>query len=322
MSVHTIIEFSELEEFLKHYSLGTLKHFEGVYPGVTNTIYAFTTEQGKYILTLFEELKYSELTFYIELINYFADQGLPTPRVIPDRNGTLAGTLKNKPAVAMEFLLGNMIEHASKEQCYAIGKALGELHSVGRLFPQKPVTTKGSQWREQSAEKLYPVLSSEDAALLRSEIAFHKMHAFTLISDPNTHHKNILSDLTMPQGIIHADLFRENVLFTGNQLTGLLDFYYACYDYLLYDLAVVINDWCIHEDFSLDKEKIHEVIRGYETYRILTDEEKKHFNTMLRLAALRFWLSRLLDFHFTPKKPNIKSKDPNEFKMILLKHIQ
>jgi len=189
-------------------------------------------------------------------------------------------------------------------QCKAIGQVLGKMHIVGNRFAETRETTRGVAWREQAAQQLLPKLDKNRAKLLTDELTAQSTYA----------------TLALPTGVTHSDLFRDNALFEGDTLTGVIDFYYACDEYLLYDLAVVVNDWCIDEQGEIDMERYQILTKAYNEQRTITAAEKKAWNIMLRVAALRFWLSRLLDQHFPREGELTQQKNPDEFLAILKCH--
>ncbi|MDO9372407.1 MAG: homoserine kinase [Gammaproteobacteria bacterium] len=302
MSVYTRIEQRELEEFLANYSLGTLAEFSGISAGIENTNYFVTTTRGKFVLTLFESTPAEHLPYFLDLMAFTAEHGVPSAHPLADNAGHYLRVLKGRPAALVRRLEGSNVEQPNTAQCAAVGDALGHLHAVGQEFTGQRENDRGPRWREAIAARVLPCLGGDDAALLRDELDFQARHA---VAD------------TMPRGVIHADLFRDNVLFVGDTLTGMIDFYYACNDLLLYDLAVTVNDWCSREDGSLDAAKLTALLAAYLGQRPLRSGEAVAWPVMLRAAALRFWLSRLQDLHFPRKGEITHIKNPDVFKRIL-----
>jgi homoserine kinase type II len=306
MSVYTTIAPEELKTFLEAYDLGTLVEYQGIDEGIENTNYFVTTTQGQYVLTLFESIGFDDLPYYLDLMAFLAERGVQSPHPLPDRGGSYMCTFKDKPAALVQRLPGHSVASPTIEQCQAVGEALGHLHLEGRAFAGRRDHTRGPQWRQRIAERLFPHLNPEDAALLREELRFQNQHY----------------DRTgLPWGVIHADLFRDNALFCGDKLTGILDFYYACNGVMLYDLAVTVNDWCIHADGSLEADKAIAILSAYHQQRPLQEREHAIWPVMLRVAALRFWLSRLHDQLFPRPGELTQIKDPNWFKNILREHV-
>jgi len=306
MSVYTKIERPELEEFLRAYTVGTLVEYQGISAGIENTNYFVTTTGGQYVLTLFESIGFDDLPYYLDLMAFLAEHGTPSAHPLADRQGYYLRTCKNKPAALVQRLRGASITHPSLSQCRAIGSALGHLHVVGQAFAGQREHTRGPHWRRATAEQLLPLLDSAAADLLQTEIQFQSR----------------FKRAGLPWGVIHADLFRDNALFVGDELTGIIDFYYACNSVLLYDLAVTVNDWCFHPDGFLEPDKTHAILMAYHARRPLQEQEHAVWPVMLRVAALRFWLSRLQDQLFPRPGELTKILDPDQFKRILQAHIK
>lgn len=302
MSVYTRIEPYELEEFLRTYTLGSLVEYSGISAGIENTNYFVTTTQGQYVLTLFETMGAHELPYFLDLMAFLAEHGVPSAHPVADRQQQYLRILNGKPAALVQRLRGANVIYPTPEQCRAIGVALGHMHTVGGLFSGQRMNERGSAWRQATAQKVLPYLNSEDAALLTDEIHFQTQFQ--------------LCDL--PRGVIHADLFRDNALFVDHALTGIIDFYYACNDVLLYDLAVTVNDWCSAADGQLGTANLRSLLSAYRHQRAFHASEHEAWPIMLRIAALRFWLSRLQDMHFPRKGEITHIKDPDVFKRILL----
>ncbi len=301
MSVYTSIEQSELEAFLAHYSLGKLLAFEGISAGIENTNYFVTTNTGEFVLTIFETVSEQELPYFLNLMAYLAEHEIPSAHPVADDTGHYMRHLKNKPAALVHKLKGRHIKQANLAQCREIGKALGHMHAVGQQFSARRANQRGLHWWLTAADKVSDKLPGAQQAQLRDEIAFQQQHQHD----------------DLPHGIIHADLFRDNALFEGDKLTGIIDFYYACQDVLLYDLAITVNDWCVADNGELNDEQVTTLIASYQTERPLNQIEIDNWPRMLRAAALRFWLSRSLDWHFPRDGELTHSHDPNVFQHIL-----
>ena len=306
MSVYTSVSQSELKTFLKNYELGELESFQGISAGIENTNYFVTTSQGQFVLTLFEILKTEELPFYLELMAFLNEHEVPSAHPIADKTQNYVHALNGKPATLMQRLPGRSVLEPGVEHCAAIGAALARLHVAGESFTLHQENFRGVEWRNNTGQQLLPLLSDDDAGMLQAELALHAEQDYQ----------------ALPQGVIHADLFRDNVLFVDNELSGLLDFYNACNDSLLYDLAITLNDWCIRSGGELDFERAQSLCHAYNAIRSVTLHEKAAWPLILRLAALRFWLSRLWDSHFPKAGEMTFQKDPDEFKDILLARIR
>ena len=302
MAVYTSINKSELEDWLKNFSIGTLKNFKGISSGVTNTNYFVETDTTKLILTIFEENKLEELPFYLDLMRFLASKNFPCPLPVINNNNEYLTLIKDKPAVLVSFLLGAEKESITEDDCCSVGEALARLHTSAKDFSGKKKNSRNIDWISTKFNELKKRLSSSDQTIIEQEIDYQK---------------NCLTD-GLPSGIIHGDLFRDNVFFHQEKLSAFIDFYYACNDHLILDIAITINDWCSNSDGSLKKEKFDLFLNGYQSIRMLQNSELKYLNNALRLAALRFWLSRLDAYYNILESESVSIKDPNYFKKVLL----
>jgi homoserine kinase type II len=305
MAVFTSVSEAELTAWLGNYSLGQLLELQGIASGIENTNYFVTTSNGRFVLTLFEILGADELPFYLNLMAHLARHGIPCPNPVADRHNQFLGMLNGKPACIVSRLSGKSTTAPSVAQCAAIGAMLGQLHIAGQSFSQVMPNPRGAAWRAASAPQVLPFLDVPQAALLESEAALHAQQDWT----------------SLPQGVIHADLFRDNVLLEENRVSGLIDFYFACSDALLYDVAITVNDWCTYADGMLDASKAQALLRAYHTVRPLVNSESEAWPLLLRAAALRFWLSRLFDKYLPRDGELINAHDPSHFELILKNHI-
>jgi len=305
MSVYTEVSRADLVAFLNDYIVGDLVSYQGISDGIENTNYFVTTQQGEFVLTLFEQHEFSELDYFLGVMTFFYQQGIPSAHPAADKKGNYLKTLCGKPAALVMRLSGQGVDSiASIGQCQAIGEILGRMHIVGEKFDSRRATERGPDWRATIAKTILPLLDSDSAKMLNEELAFQASYA----------------DLALPSGVTHSDLFRDNALFDGDELKGIIDFYYACDEYLLYDLAVAVNDWCVDENGSIEAERYHALIEAYSKQRSLTESEAHNWNLVLRAAALRFWLSRLQDQLFPREGELTQIKDPNFFLGILMFH--
>jgi homoserine kinase type II len=305
MSVYTEVSRDELVAFLNDYSVGALVSYQGISEGIENTNYFVTTEQGEFVLTLFEQHTFDELSYFLDVMTFFYQQGIPSAHPAADKQGNYLKMLCDKPAALVMRLSGRGVTTlASMEQCKAIGDILGKMHTVGEQFKSQRTTERGPDWRQLMAETLLPHLDDDSAALLRDELAFQQNYA----------------NLKLATGVTHSDLFRDNALFEGDALKGIIDFYYACDEFLLYDLAVAVNDWCVDERGLMDMQRYKALLAAYSQQRSLPDNEVENFNLVLRAAALRFWLSRLQDKLFPREGELTQIKDPDYFQNILVAH--
>ena len=305
MAVFTSVTQAELSAWLADYSLGHLLELQGIASGIENTNYFATTSNGRFVLTLFEILSASELPFYLNLMAHLARHGIPCPSPVANRHNRFLGELNGKPACVVSHLTGKSVMQPEAPHCAALGAILGQLHGAGQSFTDSMPNPRSADWRARTAPRVLPFLSAQDAALLQSEIALHAQNALA----------------ALPQGVIHADMFRDNVLFDGQRIGGLLDFYFACNDSLLYDVAITVNDWCVNADGALDEARTCALLAAYHAVRPLQEQERLAWPLALRAAALRFWLSRLHDLHLPRDGEMIHAHNPDQFKHILQQHI-
>jgi homoserine kinase type II len=305
MAVFTSVSEAELTAWLGDYSLGQLVELQGIASGIENTNYFVTTSNGRFVLTLFEILSADELPFYLNLMAHLARHGIPCPNPVANRSNHFLGRLNGKPACIVSRLRGKSTVAPSSEQCAAVGAMLAQMHIAGQGFSQIMPNPRGAAWRAATALQIRPFLDTQQAALLDSEVALHFQQDWTLL----------------PQGVIHADLFRDNVLLEENRIGGVIDFYFACSDALLYDIAITVNDWCMHSEGILDAGKTQSLLRAYHAVRPLQENEQHAWPLLLRVAALRFWLSRLFDKYLPRDGELINPHDPHHFERILKNHI-
>lgn len=311
MSVFTSVSIPQLQVWLQDYAIGELVDLKGISSGITNTNYFVTTQQNnaepsKYVLTLFEHNTIEELPYFIDLMSHLAAHDIPCPRPIADKLGVSLHILNGKPAALISCLKGRDVEAPNVAQCGAVGRVLGQMHVASLSFDvqanhQNTQNPRGADWRIKTATQVMPHLPAADQQLLQQTMAFQ--------ADFN------ISQL--PMGVIHADLFRDNVLLEGDAIGGLIDFYYACHDVLAYDLAIAVNDWCVNADGSLDEVRLNAMLSAYQAIRPLNAAEREAWAGLLKIAALRFWLSRLYDQIFPQAGELTHAKDPNHFKNIL-----
>ena len=305
MAVFTRVLRDELQTWLNDYSVGTLIDFHGIESGIENTNYFVTTSEGEFVLTLFEILKPQELPFYLNFMAHLANHGIPCPRPIANLRNQYLGELKNKPASLVSKLDGTSVLKPTQAQCAKVGKLLANMHLAGKSYPMSMVNPRGPAWRKQAAAKVWEYLSGEESELLQSELDY----------------QDRLDLSALPRGVVHADLFRDNILFRGTDIGGVIDFYFAGGDCWLFDLAVTVNDWCLAMPGELDPERLSAMLDAYAKLCPATEAEKKLWPAMLRAAALRFWLSRLYDLYLPRSGEMIKPHDPAHFEKILRGHI-
>ena len=304
MSVYTTISEEELTSFLSHYRVGTLRAFAGIQAGIENTNYFVTTSEGEFVLTIFEQLQWEELPYFLDIMAFLAEHEVPSAHPIADQKGDYLRHLKEKPAALVQRLSGGGVDHPNPIQCAELGEALGRMHAMAHNFSGQRSNPRGIGWCQNSIQQLGTKLDADEQTTLADELAF----------------QNSSKREALPQGVIHADLFRDNALFVENHLTGIIDFYYACNDALLYDVAVTVNDWCVDSDGSINQERYQALLEQYHQQRPFSEAEQQAWPAVLRAAALRFWLSRLLDLHFPRPGEMTHIKDPKAFRNILLWH--
>lgn len=305
MSVFTPLTPEQVASWLKRYSLGSLERLEGVAEGLQNSNFFVDTAHGRYVLTVFEQFNREELPFFVNLMAHLARHGIPCPAPIANRDNEYVGEIAGKPAVIVTRLGGRSLTQPGIAHCAAIGALLGDLHVAAQSCGVRQNHARGAAWRRETAKQLLPLLPADDAALLRDEIR----------------HEAQVRRGDLPRGIIHADLFRDNVLFDGEHVSGLLDFYFAGVDDLLFDLAVAANDWCQNDAGELDAARTRALLGGYHAVRPLNERERAAWPSMLRAAALRFWLSRLLDAYRPRSGELVARRDPDEYRRLLQQHI-
>ena len=304
MSVYTQVTQAELSDWLGNYSVGELLGCEPIEAGIENTNYFVTTEQGRYVLTLFERLPAGELPFYLNLMAHLARHGIPCPAPIADLADQYLRALNGKPAALVTRLPGRSLDDPHASHCAELGALLGRMHLAGRSYAAYLENPRGQKWWRSAAREVKPFLDSEKTSFLEAELAFQSQHRFP----------------DLPRGPVHADLFRDNALFEGGRISGVIDFYFAGVDCLLYDLAVCVNDWCLAapaRDRRLDAARTRALLRSYDALCPLSSLEREAWPVMLRAAALRFWLSRLHDFHLPRPGMLVHAHDPEHFRQIL-----
>ncbi|MBK7743444.1 MAG: homoserine kinase [Betaproteobacteria bacterium] len=305
MSVYTAVSSAELEAWLTRYAVGTLVEQVPIASGIENTNYFVTTTRGRWVLTLFERLPAEELPFYLNLMAHLARAGVACPAPAPDRSGALFGMLNGKPAGLTQRIDGVPIVTPDAAHCAAVGEALGRLHLASASYRSRLGNRRGPAWWRQAARAVRPYVSAEQNELLAAELRL----------------QTGFGKVTMPKGAIHGDLFCDNVLFSGERVAGLIDFGFAATDFYAYDLAITVNDWCIARDGDARGNLVHELLQalldGYQSVRPLTPVEREQWPSLLRAAALRFWLSRLYDLHLPRPGELVHAHDPAHFERIL-----
>lgn len=298
MSVYTSVDRDQLARFLTRYDIGEACSLQAVAAGVTNSNYLLDTDRGKFVLTLYEHHSDDELDYMLGLQQHLAQHGVRCSRPVADRRGDFYSTLRQRPAAIIERLPGEVCRHPDLGQCRLIGAELARFHLAGADFGRSRANPRGPDWILAARDMLSEALEDSDRQAIDATLdALGEYQVEAL-----------------PRGAIHADLFHDNALFTADGLGGILDFDYACDDSFVFDLAVLFNDWCIDESYELVGTRVQAVLDGYRGVRPLQPGEIEALPVMLRLAALRFWLSRLYDKEFPLSGELTFIKPPETFR--------
>ena len=302
MAVYTDVAADELAEFLSHYDIGDLLSYKGIAEGVENSNFLLHTAAGYFILTLYEKrVAKDDLPFFIGLMTHLATHGINCPQPVKNRNGEALSTLAGRPAAIITFLDGVWPRKPNATHCAGVGHALAKMHLAGRDFGMTRANALSvSGWR--------PLF---DQALPRADELQHGLGDF--IAAELDHLEDNVWPRGLPQGVIHADLFPDNVFFLGDRLSGLIDFTFACTDILAYDVAICLNAWCFESDYSFNVTKARAFLNAYGRERKLSDAEQDALPLLARGAALRFLLTRLVDFLNVPPGALVRPKDPLEY---------
>jgi homoserine kinase type II len=314
MAVYTPVSFDEASLLLQRLQLGQLQTMEGCSGGIENTNYFVTTDSGAYVLTLFERLSADQLPFYLHLMKHLATHGIPVPEPAADAGGALMYTINGKPATVVNRLLGKSELSPQPLHCASVGAWLAKMHLAGQSCDLHQPNLRGLNWWNDTVPVILPFLDAAQQTLLQGELAYQNHVAESSVN------------AALPRGAIHADLFRDNVMFAPErpddgsalEMTGFIDFYFAGVDTWVFDLAVCLNDWCVDlATGAPDAARTRAFISAYETVRALTSAERKALPGMLRAAALRFWISRLWDLHLPRAASVLTAHDPTHFERVL-----
>ncbi|WP_417819401.1 homoserine kinase [Terasakiella sp.] len=308
MAVYTEVSDTELSTFVERFNIGSLLSYKGIAEGVENSNYIIQTEQGPFILTLYEKrVNEDDLPFFLDLLDYLSERNITCPTPLKDEAGHALGVLAGRPAAIFTFLAGMWPRKIKPVHCAQLGKALGELHVAGTDFPHHRKNDLGvGDWRallnkcRDHADDVMPGMGDK----LSAELDYLEACWPT----------------NLPKGIIHADAFPDNVFFRDEKCSGLIDFYFACYDIFAYDLAICMNAWCFEKDGDFNVTKARLLLSNYRKVRDFSKEEVEALPLIARGAALRFLLTRLYDWVNTPKEALVKPKDPLEYYQILKFH--
>ncbi len=310
MAVYTPVSETQLAPLLDSLNLGQAKELTPIKGGIENTNYFLTTEKGQFVLTLFERLSFEQLPFYLNLMKHLALKGIKVPDPIVSPSGDIVFSLNEKPAAIVSRLKGKSELNPGTMHCQMVGSMLARTHLAAQDFKYEQPNLRGLDWWTKTAPQVLPHLDSARQEFLISELAFQ-------------HHAASLSAYkALPKGPVHADLFRDNVMFEQTELSGFFDFYFAGIDTWVYDLAVCLNDWCIDlQTGQWNTELLHSFLSAYQKERPLERCERQMLNPMLRAAAFRFWLSRLWDFYLPRKASLLQPHDPTHFERILRERV-
>jgi len=314
MAVYTEVRFDEADALFRRLGLGALTDLQGIRSGIENTNYYAATARGQWVLTLFERLGPQQLPYYLRLMEHLALQGIPVPAPQADAGGALVHTLAGKPAAVVTRLPGSHRLAPDLAHCAQVGAMLARMHRAGAGFALQQPHLRGLDWWLETAPLVQPHLPPALAALLQQELAYQQH----LAASP--------AGQALPRGPIHADLFRDNVMFDDtagpDRLCGFFDFYFAGTDMLLFDVAVCLNDWCTDlASGELDPARAAAFTAAYEGVRPFTAGEVRAMPALLRAAALRFWISRLWDWHLPRDATLLQPKDPTQFERVLKSRI-
>ncbi|WP_428509347.1 homoserine kinase [Roseateles sp.] len=323
MAVFTEVTLDQAQALSKRLNLGAVLGLRGIGAGIENTNYFLSTERGEFVLTLFERLSFEQLPFYLQLMKHLATRGLAVPDPQADASGTILFELQGKPAAVVNKLRGGHQLAPDLHHCQQVGAELARMHLAGQDFPLQQANLRGLAWWNETVPVILPFLAPEQAELLSSELAYQQQLAASA------------GYADLPRGPIHADLFRDNVMFEPvpqeagvqtlpgrERLSGFFDFYFAGVDTWLFDLAVCLNDWCIDlASGRLDEARAQAFVQAYETVRPLSGTEHRLLPGLLRAAALRFWISRLWDVYLPRQASMLKPHDPAHFERVLRERI-
>ena len=311
MAVFTQVSDNEARELLRQLQLGELHALRGIEGGIENTNYFVTCDEGEFVLTLFERLTAAQLPFYLHLMKHLAHKGIPVPDPRANKAGDILHTVCGKPAAVVNRLAGRSQLAPEAVHCAAVGGMLARMHLAGRDYDRQQPNLRGLPWWNETVPVVLPHLDAAQAALLQSELAYQNH-----VAASSTY-------AALPRGPVHADLFRDNVMFEpaedgSDRLGGFFDFYFAGVDKLLFDLGVCLNDWCIDlASGRLDEQRAQAFVAAYDAVRPLTSTEQRLLPAMMRAAALRFWISRLWDYYLPREASMLTPHDPSHFERVL-----
>lgn len=306
MAVFTPVTLEQIIPWAARFPIGAVTSIKGISSGIENSNFFLSAERGEYVLTIFEKLSFEQLPFYLNLMRHLAERGVSVPAPIASDRNEIINALHGKPAAIVTRLNGDWVPMPAPVHCREVGAMLAKMHLAAQDYPLYQPNLRGLAWWRDTTPVVLPYLTDEAQQLLRAEMHFQEAFAASDLYD------------ALPDGPIHADLFRNNVMFDGERLSGFFDFYFAGCDTWLFDVAVTVNDWCIALDSGVtDPARVRAMLDAYASVRPFTDEEKQAWPAMLRAAALRFWLSRLYDYYLPREAEMLTPHDPTHFERIL-----
>lgn len=310
MAVFTPVRLDQAQQFFAQLDLGRLLELQGIESGIENSNFFATTTRGAFVLTLFERLQPEQLPFYLEFMRHLAAHGIPVPDPMPDAQGHILHSLCGRPAAVVTRLRGRSVLQPEAAHCAQVGLWLARMHLAAQDYPGTQPNLRGLDWQRSTIPAILPFLDADQGALLSAELAHQGRIAQSA------------EFAALPRSAVHADLFRDNALFEGKELSGIFDFYFAGVDTWMFDLAVTLNDWCIHPESGVfDPVRRDALLHAYAQVRPLLPVERPLLPDALRAAALRFWTSRLADFYLPRDAHLLTPHDPTHFERVLRRRI-
>lgn len=310
MSVFTPVTVDEARAFVAPYHVGDIIDFQNIAAGVENSNFFVTTTQGRYVLTIFEKIPRADLDFYMGLMSHLHANGIPCAAPLKTIDGRVLGMLHDKPAALVTRLAGGDMAHPAPDDCFAVGAALARMHAAAQSFTLHMANWRGLAWWKSYAADLAQYLSARESKLLSEELAYQAG----------------FDALSLPRGVIHGDLFRDNILWDdhgSHHTPQMIDFYFACEEQLMFDVAVTVNDWCLdysaYPEAALNEANTRAMLQGYVSVRAFTAAERAAWPQMLRAAVMRTWLGRL-GYHHFPRDSELTHPKDHPFSERLLKH--
>ncbi len=311
MAVFTPVTLEEITPWAARFPIGTVRSLRGISSGIENSNFFLGTDQDEFVLTIFEKLSFEQLPFYLNLMRHLAERDVLVPAPIASDRGEIINALHGKPTAIVTRLHGDWQPSPQAVHCHEVGAMLAKMHLAAQDYPLYQPNLRGLDWWRETTPVVLPYLPADARDLLRAEMHFQEAFAASAL-----YH-------ALPRGPVHADLFRNNVMFNGDRLSGFFDFYFAGCDTWLFDVAVTVNDWCIDlATGETDPARVRAMLDAYRSVREFTQGEERAWQAMLRAAALRFWLSRLYDYYLPREAEMLTPHDPTHFERILRHRIE